>query len=55
MGRTMPVLWEQKSSGVWSGLSANYIRVYAKSSEDLSNEITEVKLERLYKDGVWGK
>ncbi len=54
LGRTMPILWEQKSGGVWSGLTANYIRVYTKSSEDLTNEITEVKLEKLYKDGVRG-
>jgi len=55
LGRTMPVLWEQKSKGIWSGLTGNYIRVYTKSGEDLSNQITEVKLEKLYKDGVWGE
>ena len=55
LGRTMPVLWEQKSGGTWSGLTANYIRVYTKSSDDLTNKITEVKLERLYRDGVWGE
>ena len=52
LGRTMPLLWEQKTNGIWSGLTGNYIRVYAKSDEDLSNQITEVKLEKLYKDGV---
>ena len=55
MGRTMPVLWEQKSNGIWSGLTDNYIRVYTKSNEDLSNRITEVKLEKVWKDGVWGR
>jgi len=55
LGRTMPVLWEQKNSGIWSGLSGNYIRVYTKNNGDLADQITEVKLERLYKDGVWGK
>ncbi|MFH1662597.1 MAG: tRNA (N(6)-L-threonylcarbamoyladenosine(37)-C(2))-methylthiotransferase MtaB [Chloroflexota bacterium] len=54
LGRTMPVLWEQKSNGVWSGLTGNYIRVYTRSNEDLANKITEVKLEKLYKDGVIG-
>ncbi len=54
LGKTMPVLWEQKNNGIWSGLTANYIRVYIKSNEDLTNKITDVKLERLYKDGVWG-
>ena len=55
MGRTMPVLWEQKTNRIWSGLTTNYIKVYTKSSEDLIDQITEVKLEKIYKDGVWGK
>jgi len=55
LGRTMPVLWEQKSSGVWSGYTGNYIRVYNKSNEDLSNQLIQLKLESIYKDGVWGR
>jgi threonylcarbamoyladenosine tRNA methylthiotransferase MtaB len=55
LGMTLPVLWEQKSNGIWSGLTDNYIRVYTQSSEDLTNKITDVNLERLYKDGVWGE
>ncbi len=55
LGRTMPVLWEQKSNGVWSGYTANYIKVYARSSPDLTNQLIPVKLESIYKDGVWGK
>jgi threonylcarbamoyladenosine tRNA methylthiotransferase MtaB len=54
LGRTMPVLWEQKTNGTWSGLTGNYIRVYTKSDEDLSNKILPVKLERLCRDGVGG-
>jgi len=52
LGETMPVLWEQQCGGVWSGLTANYIRVYAKSSEDIAGRITEVKPDRLWRDGV---
>ena len=55
LGRTMPVLWEQKSGGVWSGYTGNYIKVYARSGEDLTNQLKPVKLESIYKDGVWGK
>ncbi len=55
LGRTMTVLWEQKSGGVWSGYTANYIKVYTRSSEDLTNQLTPVKLEGIYKDGVWGR
>jgi threonylcarbamoyladenosine tRNA methylthiotransferase MtaB len=55
LGRTMTVLWEQKSGGVWSGYTANYIKIYARSGQDLTNQLTPVKLESIYKDGVWGK
>ena len=54
LGRTMTVLWEQKSGGVWSGYTANYIRVYNKNNEDLANQLIPVKLQSIYKDGVWG-
>ena len=55
MGKTMDVLWEQQSRGVWSGLTGNYIKVYAKSSKALTNLILPVKLLKLYRDGVWGE
>jgi threonylcarbamoyladenosine tRNA methylthiotransferase MtaB len=55
LGRTMTVLWEQKTNGVWSGYTDNYIRVYAGSGEDLANQLMPVKLEGIYKDGVWGR
>jgi threonylcarbamoyladenosine tRNA methylthiotransferase MtaB len=54
-GMTLEVLWEQKSTGVWSGLTANYIKVYAKSAADLTNKLTPVKLVKTYRDGVWGE
>jgi threonylcarbamoyladenosine tRNA methylthiotransferase MtaB len=54
LGNIMPVLWEQKSNGIWSGLTANYIRVYTRSDEDLTSKITDIKLEIIWKDGVWG-
>lgn len=43
-GRTMMVLWEKQTSGVWSGLTDNYIRVYTKSDKDLTNKLMPVKL-----------
>jgi len=54
LGQTLPVLWEQQADGLWNGLTGNYIRVYIKSDEDLINRITDVKLDKLYKDGVIG-
>jgi len=55
LGRTVPVLFEQCSNGVWSGLTDNYIKVYTESSEDLTNKLLPVKLVEVRWDGVWGK
>jgi len=44
LGKTMMVLWEKQTDGVWSGLTDNYIRVYTKSSEDLTNKLQPVRL-----------
>ncbi len=43
IGRTMPVLFEQRS-GYWSGFTDNYIKVYVKSNEDLTNKLVPVRL-----------
>jgi len=56
LGRTMVVLWEQESAdGVWSGLTDNYIRVYTRSGEDLANQLIPARLEKNWRDGVWGE
>jgi threonylcarbamoyladenosine tRNA methylthiotransferase MtaB len=57
LGQTMPVLWEQEmsaGSGIYSGLTSNYIRVFAHSEKPLSNEITPVKLVEFHNQGIWG-
>ena len=54
LGQTREVLFERKSGGVWSGLTGNYIKVYVKSGNDLTNQLLLVKLEKAYNDGVWG-
>jgi threonylcarbamoyladenosine tRNA methylthiotransferase MtaB len=55
LGKTMLVLWEKQTDGVWSGLTDNYIRVYTKSSKDLTNQLLPVTLVEFRGDGVWGK
>jgi threonylcarbamoyladenosine tRNA methylthiotransferase MtaB len=55
IGKTLDVLWEGQSRGLWSGLTGNYIKVYAKSADILTNLVLPVKLTRLYWDGVWGE
>jgi threonylcarbamoyladenosine tRNA methylthiotransferase MtaB len=54
LDRTMAVLWEGQAGGVWTGLTDNYIRVYAKSSEDLTNRLLPARLMEIKGDGVWG-
>ena len=54
LGETVPVLWEKRAGGVWSGLTDNYIRVYLKSNDDLTNQVQAVKLVKLWQDGVGG-
>jgi len=55
LGRTVPVLWEKRSGGVWSGFTDNYIKVYTKSRDDLTNKLMPVSLMHIWKDGVWGE
>jgi threonylcarbamoyladenosine tRNA methylthiotransferase MtaB len=56
IGRTMPVLWERsKMDGNWSGLTGNFIKVYAKSEEDIWNRVTPSKLMGLKRGGMWGE
>jgi len=54
LGRTVTVLWEKRSNGLWSGHTDNYIKVYTKSSQDLANKLLPVKLVEVRDDGVWG-
>ncbi|MEA1871959.1 MAG: tRNA (N(6)-L-threonylcarbamoyladenosine(37)-C(2))-methylthiotransferase MtaB [Chloroflexota bacterium] len=58
LGQTMPVLWEKETSpgsGTYSGLTDNYIRVFAHSEKPLDNEITPVKLVKFHNQGIWGE
>jgi threonylcarbamoyladenosine tRNA methylthiotransferase MtaB len=55
VGKTLEVLWEQAAGGVWSGYTGNYIKIYTKTTADLTNKVTPAKLLKLYRDGVWGE
>jgi threonylcarbamoyladenosine tRNA methylthiotransferase MtaB len=54
IGRTMDVLWEEESAGLWQGLTGNYLRVYAASGANLTNRLTATRLERLEGEGLYG-
>jgi threonylcarbamoyladenosine tRNA methylthiotransferase MtaB len=62
LGRTLDVLWEigrtqgrPGAGGRWSGLTDNYIRVYADSDRDLANTLCPAQLIALEKGGVRGE
>jgi threonylcarbamoyladenosine tRNA methylthiotransferase MtaB len=59
LGRRMGVLWESArdsaSGRTWSGLTGNYLRVYATSVEDLHNRTTPVRLVALVNGGLQGQ
>ena len=52
LGRTMDVLWEEKSGGRWSGLTGNYIRVLTESDADLTNRLAPACLAAVEGDNV---
>lgn len=56
LGRTMAILWERESEqGVWSGLTANYLRVFTRSEQQLTNRLLPVKLIAEHAEGLFGE
>lgn len=53
LGETADVLFETETDGIIDGLTDTYIRVYTDARLPLG-EIAQMKLIKLYKDGVWG-
>lgn len=55
IGKDLDVLFEaSEAENIISGLTGNYIRVYTAGSPGDIGQIRMVRLERLYKDGLWG-
>jgi threonylcarbamoyladenosine tRNA methylthiotransferase MtaB len=58
LGQIMPVLWEKETSpgsGIYSGLTGNYIRVFAHSEKPLGNEIRPTRLVEFRNQGTQGE
>lgn len=63
VGEERPVLWESNENSadelIWSGLTDNYIRVYAASPTPLHNRVISTRLVRLAgqgdAEGMWGE
>ena len=54
VGAVHPVLFEEMEEGYFVGHSPNYVKVYARG-EDLHNEVKDVRITGLYRDGVLGE
>lgn len=52
IGKIFPVLIEQRVPGskgcLWEGFTPNYVKVRVESDDDLTNEIVDVRLDRLF-------
>lgn len=55
VGQILDVLVEQSAGESWSGYTDTYIKVYIKSSQDLTNRLLRVKLLELRNDGIKGE
>jgi threonylcarbamoyladenosine tRNA methylthiotransferase MtaB len=56
LGRDVTVLWERESGErVWSGLSDNYVRVFARSGGELANRLAEARLVGRHQERLWGE
>lgn len=54
LGKTMPVLFEEKAEGFWQGRTENYMLVKYRSHENLENIILPVTIEEVCGDWVRG-
>ncbi len=58
LGQNTVVLWEKEvaqGSGIYSGLSDNYIRVFTQSDRPLTSQLLAVRLVGLHGRGLWGE
>ncbi|MBQ1856490.1 MAG: tRNA (N(6)-L-threonylcarbamoyladenosine(37)-C(2))-methylthiotransferase MtaB, partial [Anaerovibrio sp.] len=53
LGTVQEVLFETNNDGITDGLTDTYIRVYTDDEVE-TGELYKVRLEKLYKDGVYG-
>ena len=51
-GKYVPVLFEQQKDGVWEGYTENYLPVFLKSAQDLTDQIINVKIISQSNDGL---
>ena len=54
IGTVQEVLFEEKDGDYFTGHAPNYVKVYMEG-ENLHNEVRNVEITALYKDGVMGR
>ncbi len=54
VGHVAKVLFEETEDGLWYGYTGNYVRVCARSEDDLTNAIRRVRLDRCSGDVMTG-
>ena len=54
VGGIYPVLFEEREGDFFIGHTPNYVKVYLKSDQPLHNQVLQVKILRLHKDGAEG-
>ena len=54
IGTTQTVLFEEAEGDFYVGHAPNYVKVYARG-ESLHNELRNVEITELHKEGVLGK
>ena len=54
VGTVQQVLFEEPAEGYFTGHAPNYVRVYAEG-QDLHNEVRDVRITGVYRDGVLGE
>ena len=54
IGTVQEVLFEEQSGEFYTGHAPNYVKVYAPG-ENLHNEVRQVKITALHKDGLLGE
>ena len=54
IGRTVEIIAETSTDGIVDGLTKNYVRVYTPDEKISLGEVVRVKVEKIFRDGVFG-
>jgi len=55
IGKIVEIIAETSENGIVDGLTKNYVRVYIPDKKIPLGEVVKVKIEKIFKDGVWGE